>query len=285
MLLRHLGRQLLGASRRTSQAGGALTEMFATATGASAPQRYVPPRASLPLLCVPQLGGCRWLSTTQGKSAKEEEEQAKGDPALAAEKKKKLQMYNGAMMGAGGVVVYGISAAVHKMVSTFMGLNFTTVAWVGWAGGFVSASIAAGGAYTLKKMMEIRPQLVYYHCMDVIRASALAESTLGSKITTGTENLRAYRVDGGHLSVGDSMRPVWLPPRCQMIFQVHGSNGYDALATVECVKERGSLVVNLLCLDVCNTAEDVLFIEGKEERMHVKDQLRGFVDFKKDKTH
>ena len=40
----------------------------------------------------------------------------------------------------------------------------------------------------------------------------------------------------------------------------------------------------LSCDCMRDTAEDVLFIEGKEERMHVKDQLRGFVDFKKDKT-
>jgi len=280
MLLRRslslAARHSLGAGRHSGRTGALHLLAPVGARFAVAPPALLPCAQML----VPQQR--RWLSAKAGDSTRGSAPLTEDppDPTLAAAKKKQLQLYNAGMIGAGGVVVYGISAGVHKVVSTFMGLNFTTVAWVGWAGGFVSASLCAAAAYSLKKAVQIRPQLAFYHCMDLIKASALAESVLGTSITTGQEELRAYRVDGGHFSVDDSMKPVWLPPRCQMLFQVRGSNEVDALASVECVKEGGRLVVNLLCLDVCNASEDVLFIEGKEERMHVKDQLRGFVDFK-----
>ena len=194
------------------------------------------------------------------------------------EKKKRLQQYNYATVAMGTGAVMTISYGMHRLISTFMHIDFTTVAWIGFGTGFLSAALSAGGALTVHRWLEIRPQFVYRDVMSTIRDSALVESTFGSRVSSG--ELRAYRVDGGHMTVNDNMRPEWKSPRCQMIFQLIGSNGTEALATVEAVKERGKLDVTLLCIDVMNDAEDVLFLEGREERMHVKEQLRGFVDFK-----
>ena len=194
------------------------------------------------------------------------------------EKKKRLRQYNYATVAMGAGAVATVSYGMHRLISTFMHIDFTTVAWVGFGTGFLSAALSAGGAFTLHRWLEIRPQYVYRDVMNTIRDSALVESTFGSRVSSG--ELRAYRVDGGHMAVNDSMRPEWKSPRCQMIFQLIGSNGTEALVTVEAVKERGKRNVTLLCIDVMNEDEDVLFLEGREERMHVKEQLRGFVDFK-----
>ena len=59
-------------------------------------------------------------------------------------------------------------------------------------------------------------------------------------------------------------------------------------ATVEAVKHRGVLKITLLALDIAPRKSDMapadpIIIEGTEERLHVRGQLRGFLQAERSK--
>jgi hypothetical protein len=94
------------------------------------------------------------------------------------------------------------------------------------------------------------------------------------------------------------MRPDWVPPRIQMIFQVSG--GYrQAMVSTEAVKERGKTQFSLIAVDVLAKPGDkpasgsvgpaaggplkthLILVEGSEERLKVRGQLRGFLQLER----
>ena len=67
-----------------------------------------------------------------------------------------------------------------------------------------------------------------------------------------------------------------------MNFQLYGRKN-QGLCTVEALNKKGSIKLNLIAIDVLtddNLTEPIL-VYGEEDRLYIKDQLSGFINFKK----
>ena len=126
--------------------------------GPRRPTRFAP----APALALPPPAVLRHFSAAAAPGGSEDD--------IDEEKQKKLRQYNIASVAMGVGAVATISYGMHKLVSTFMHIDFTTVAWVGFTTGFLSAALSGGGALSVYRWLEIRPQVVYKHVMGTIRA-------------------------------------------------------------------------------------------------------------------
>lgn len=182
----------------------------------------------------------------------------------------------GAAIG-GALVVYGITKSVMWITSSFMHVNFSTVGFIGFAAGFLSASLCAGGAYATYRFLTIRPEFVYRKALSSIGGHEISKEVLGGTVHSGS--LRAYTLRTGGVGLNSERRVAWLWPRVQMIFQVEG-DVRTAMATVEAEKRYGNLELTLLTIDVMDVAShqtELMLLEGSKERLKVRGQLRGFL--------
>jgi hypothetical protein len=204
-----------------------------------------------------------------------------------------LMTYGPAVLG-GGVTVYIISKGALYLTSTFMNMSLTYIGYVGFMAGLGSGAVCASLFWWFWRTFGIRPEPVYQEALKVIQSDPDAVERLG-KITLGSVKsgaMRAYKLDGGNFDAGDGSRGVSVGfgskrlvrryPRVQMLFQTHGSKN-QGMVTVEAVKKNGQTVFKLIALDMLTTDEydDPLLVDGTEDRLYVRDQLAGFVDFKK----
>ncbi len=166
-----------------------------------------------------------------------------------------------------------------------MSLTPMDMGYYGFMVGFCTAGLVGGGMYSGYRAVQIYPDAVHQTALRILKADSKTASKLGGPLGghISSSGLRAYKIDGGTIGVPKEGGVGWLPPRCQMIFDVRGEL-YDGLATVEATKEGGGLNVTFVGLDVMNKAEDRILVHGDQSRMYVKDQLRSLVSFKADKT-
>lgn len=75
----------------------------------------------------------------------------------------------------------------------------------------------------------------------------------------------------------ETYRPTWVEPRVQMMFQVNGDFD-DGMVTVEAKKMfPNTLKYSLVTVDPFKRTSPMVLVEGDEERLHVRGQLRGFL--------
>jgi hypothetical protein len=140
-------------------------------------------------------------------------------------------------------------------------------------------------------------------CGIVAIQDARVQSVLGHNLASGS--LKAFSFEPGHFSL--TKRLAWVAPRAQVLFQVRvltlflfldvpsctslptpiycnqvsGEKG-EGFATAEAVQQPNGLVFNLLALDVIPPASSgkqptLLVVHGREEKLHVRGSLRGFL--------
>jgi hypothetical protein len=181
-------------------------------------------------------------------------------------------------VGVGGlVIVYGMSTLAFHATSTFLSLTLTDAMYFGFGTGFVSAAMLAGGAARAYVLATLSPDAAYAVALARIRADERVALAMGASLSPG--ELKAYTHVQGHLS---TTKLGWVDPRVSMLFQVVGNDtGRQAMASVEAIKHKGVLSLTLLALDILpapgSRTPQMLLIEGKEERLHVRGQLRGFL--------
>jgi hypothetical protein len=214
-------------------------------------------------------------------SSKDEQESALGQ----FYEKHKSTISNVSMGTGGAIMLYGVTRGVYHMFGGFMSLTPMDMGYYGFMVGFCTAGLLGGGVYSGYRAVQIYPEAVFQTALRILKGDQQTAEKLGGKLGGYIESsgLRAYKVDGGRIGLPKEGGVGWLPPRCQMIFDVRGEL-YDGLATVEAVKESGALNITFVGLDIMNAAEDRILVHGDKSRMYVKDQLRSLVSFKADKT-
>lgn len=132
-------------------------------------------------------------------------------------------------LGAGGVVIiYGMSSLAYHATSTFLSLTLTDAMYLGYATGFTSAAMLAGGAARAYLLMTLQPDSVFAAALVKISADERVGAALGASIAPG--ELRAYTHVPGHLS---TTKMGWVDPRVSMLFQVVGKDtGRQAMVRV-----------------------------------------------------
>lgn len=212
----------------------------------------------------------------------DEQERADAQPDMVAEEltlldKVKLNAPK-VVAGIGGLVaVYGVTKTVMFITSGFMKVNFTTVGMIGFAAGFSSAAMCAGGAYAINRALTIRPERAFRHALAAIAADPEVIEHLGDTVQSG--KLRAYTIRQGSFGLSPTKALEWLPPRVQMLFQVVGDKRYG-MATVEAEKRGTRIHLNLVTVDAMDQRDDtttLIFVAGDRERLSVRGQLRGFL--------
>lgn len=238
----------------------------------------------------PRPSGACCFSTSSSKPGNNDDESTEGSEGgggvLGKFYEENRSMLTTVGLGAGGaVMLYGVTRGVYHMFGGFMSLTPMDMGYYGFMVGFCTAGLVGGGMYSGYRALQIYPDAVYQTVLRILRADTKTTSKLGGPLGghIASSGLRAYKIDGGHVGFSKEGDFGWLPPRCQMIFDVRGEL-YDGLATVEAVKEGGVLNVTFVGLDVMNKAEDRILVQGDESRLYVKDQLRSLVSFKADKT-
>ncbi len=178
---------------------------------------------------------------------------------------------------AGGIiVVYGVSRFMVSMTNQFMATTLTDAAWMGFYGGFAAAGLSAGALFMISRALTIRPERVFRHALRRVQANEAAQRSLGLHIHSG--ELRAYTIRQGYMSLCDvTYRPTWVEPRVQMLFQVKGDFD-DGMVTVEAKKMfPNRLQYSLVTVDPLRATSPMVLVEGDEERLHIRGQLRGFL--------
>ena len=97
---------------------------------------------------------------------------------------------------------------------------------------------------------------------------------------------------------------MWIPPRCQLIFDLKGEvkiqpsfvviflllihatvqrrQLYDGLAVVEAVKLGGSTQLSYVGVEVMSATNQKITVVGDDNALHFESDLRGLVSFKSD---
>lgn len=174
---------------------------------------------------------------------------------------------------AGGcVVVYSVS----RFVSWGAGLSLTDALSMGFGGGFAAAAASGAVLWAVSAALRIRPERVFKHTLARVQAHQGVQGMLGLHVNAGS--LRAYTLRTGYLSLCDvTYRPVWVEPRVQMLFQVEGDFG-KGMVTVEAKKHfPNSLAFTLVTVDPLGPKGHMQLVEGDAERLHVRGQLREFL--------
>ena len=100
---------------------------------------------------------------------------------------------------------------------------------------------------------------------------------LGGTVRPGS--LRAYTIRKGFFGLDSNRRLAWLDPRVQMLFQVTGSEDKTAMVSMEALRHRTHLNFTLIAVDVLDTptGSQLVVVAGDEDRLHVRGQLRAFL--------
>jgi hypothetical protein len=202
----------------------------------------------------------------------------------------------------GGAVAYVFTKASLYITTNLMGITLTDAVWFGFGSGFLtSTGIAVCGFGFYNTFDSVRPEPVYQAAMKKLADDENVVSMLGpinlmgSGVNSGF--LRAYKIDGGDVGFGPGHRGfavptplgrdnklVWRFPRIQMMFQVYGRDR-QALVTVEAFNKSGSTKLNLVAMDILDSDDhehqNVVLVHGDPERLYIRDQLTGFIRFKK----
>eukprot|EP00949_MAST-11_sp_MAST-11-sp1_P003880 g3880.t1 len=203
----------------------------------------------------------------------------------------------GPRIGLVSMATYGMTKMSLWILSTTTSITLSDAVYFGLFIGFGSATTAAFGLFTFYNTFDsVRPEETYAKAMKKIAADERVVKLLGpvgfsSGVNSGL--LRAYKIDGGDWGLGDGHRGASLPlpgvdsrlvyrnPRIQMAFQVYGKEK-QGLVVVEAVKRRGKVGLVFVSLDILDSDEtDPIVIHGDESRLYIRDQLTGFVSFKK----
>jgi hypothetical protein len=181
-------------------------------------------------------------------------------------------------IAAGGgalVVLYGLSSGMIAVTQTFLNLDFKQVFYFGFGTGVVSMAMLAGVGVLVWRRVGIAPTQVARRAVARVQAHPSVRAALGPSIKPGS--LRAYVVHRGHFSV--EKRMAWVEPRCQMLFQVVGDKG-EGMISAEAVNHAGSIHFNVIAVDTLARAgapSAMILVAGKEDKLHVRGQLRGFL--------
>ena len=228
----------------------------------------LPSSLNLRAAALPLLGPrARGLATEDGAAPK-----ATGFDAL------KPRLAQGAVVAGSALAAYGVSVFVFDLTYYFLAMTPGTVGYYSFIAGFGSAGLCFGIGAAAYSAFAIRPEFVFQRAHRLVRSSSISTEKLGGSITAGA--LRAYKIDQAGFGLGAKNALSWQNPRVQMIFDVKGRK-HRGLVTVEGIKERGSLNLTFVGLDVMNDAEERVLLHGSEQRMYVKDQLRELIDFKR----
>lgn len=202
----------------------------------------------------------------------------------------------------GGAIAYVFTKASLYITTNLMGITLTDAVWFGFGAGFLtSTGIAVCGLGFYNTFDSVRPEPVYQAAMKKLADDKDVVSMLGPiNLMGGGVNsgfLRAYKIDGGDVGFGPGHRGfavptplgrdnklVWRFPRIQMMFQVYGRDR-QALVTVEAFNKSGSTKLNLVAMDILDSDhpehQNVVLVHGDPERLYIRDQLTGFIRFKK----
>lgn len=179
------------------------------------------------------------------------------------------------LVGAGLVIVYGVSKIGMSVAGGLLSLDiYTTFRYGFWTG----LIVAAGGAFSffyVGTVGRISPDKAFAKAIARVQSSRLAQEKLGMNIRPGM--LKAYVHERGHFSLGRKMS--WVEPRMQMLVEVEGELG-RGMVTAEAVKHKNGLVLTLCAVDTVakpNAPAQVLLLKGDEDRLHVRGTLRGFL--------
>eukprot|EP00946_MAST-07B_sp_MAST-7B-sp1_P002771 g2771.t1 len=202
----------------------------------------------------------------------------------------------------GAAIAYVFTKASLYITTNLMGITLTDAVWFGFGSGFLTSTGIAVSALTFYNTFDsVRPEPVYRAAMKKIAEDDNVVSILGpiNLMGNGLNSgfLRAYKIDGGDVGFGPGHRGVSVPtplgkdnklvwrfPRIQMMFQVYGRDR-QALVTVEALNKSGKTKLNLIALDILDSDvpehQNVILVHGDEERLYIRDQLTGFIRFKK----
>lgn len=138
-------------------------------------------------------------------------------------------------------------------------------------------ALCAGGAFYVYRAMTLSPKQVYRAAMYKLQRSDTVRAKLGPHVRAG--QLKAFATIPGHMSLAGGSVPRLVAPHTQMLFQVVGEWG-EGMVTVEALKHKGSLKFNVLALDTLarqGAPAELVLVAGKEEFLHVRGTLRGFL--------
>ena len=202
----------------------------------------------------------------------------------------------------GGGISYVTLKTFLYVSNTLLGITLSDAVYFGLFSGFSGASLLYGSAFAYYQTFQnVRPEPVFEKAMKKIANDQNIIDVLGpignfTSVQSGF--VRAYKLDGGDWGLGPGTRGIAIPtflgenkklvfrfPRVQMCFQVYGEK-HQALCTVEAINNRGNIKFNLIMLDILTAGEDEslqdsILVYENPERMYVRDQLTGFIDFKR----
>jgi len=189
---------------------------------------------------------------------------------------KKLQLATPQIAGGALALigVYGVSRAIISLTSTLMNVTLTQAVSIGFGTGLLTAAGVAGAAYSASQRTSIRPELVLRSAMKRLRNSQVVVDAVGSPVVAGT--LRAYTIRQGHLAFDEAGSLAWVSPRVQMLCAVEGPTK-QAMVSLEAERQSTGLVFTLLSVDVLGSTQAPIVVEGREDRLQVRGQLRGFL--------
>ncbi|KAA0170395.1 hypothetical protein FNF27_06652 [Cafeteria roenbergensis] len=191
---------------------------------------------------------------------------------------RKVQLLAPQLAGAGLAVVgvYGVSKVIVSLTSTLLNVTLTQAVTIGFGGGILTAAGIAAGAYAVSGRFSIRPELVFRTAFHKLKNSQVVVDAIGAPVKAGA--LRAYTIQQGHMAFCADNSLKWVSPRVQMLFALEGSQ-HSAMVSLEAETVNGALNFTLLTVDVLGAKQNAppLVVEGLQDRLEVRGQLRGFL--------
>lgn len=186
----------------------------------------------------------------------------------------KNQFY--ALVGGGTLGAYLISKGLLAFTSFFTHLNPAFIAKYGFYTGFGAATLLGGMACVTADNLYLRADPTYHYCYKWVRNDPKVQMALGDGIQAG--KLTSYRIDAGRFRIHEN-KPVWTPPRIQMVFDIEGTGPpyRTGLVTCEAIKPPGfpaQVQTTLLMVDYetgneaeggNNEEDQTMFLVGSEE--------------------
>jgi len=196
---------------------------------------------------------------------------------------KKPEIIKGVTYVGAGVMALGLTKGVYTIFTGFLSLTPAIMGYYGFLSGFCTMGIIGAGATHGTRMLQIYPDEVFHMSLTEIKADPKVGQVLGRDLGghISSTGLKAYKVDGGRLSL-EGGRPAWVPPRCQLIFDLKGEM-YDALAVVEAVKVGGYTNLSFVGVEVMSSSNEKLVVKGEDSAIDFESDLRDLVSFKADK--
>ena len=126
------------------------------------------------------------------------------------------------------------------------------------------------------RRFSIRPELVFRTAFHKLKNSQVVVDAIGAPVKAGA--LRAYTIQQGHMAFCADNSLKWVSPRVQMLFALEGSQ-HSAMVSLEAETVNGALNFTLLTVDVLGAKQNAppLVVEGLQDRLEVRGQLRGFL--------